>query len=103
MAVTGSLTQLTPHAHTRELGTASSAELQVSSQGLELTGRASPLLVGENRFEFTLTHDGTPVGGTPGRFTAVGHLPTADTWQLQVSVRVSQFDQPVAVVRVPIR
>lgn len=129
VALTGALTQLTPHAHVAAVNRSTTAEVQVTSQNLEVDGQISPLVVGKNTFEFTLTHAGavitdqqvevsvtlpdqdlgpltatvTPVPQTPGRFTAEFYLPTAGIWNVQVSVRVSQFEQPVAVVKVPIR
>ena len=38
----------------------------------------------------------TPV--VPGTYTAEVALPTAGTWRLQVSLRVSEFANPVSVL-----
>lgn len=41
-------------------------------------------------------------GDTPGSYRAVVTLPVPGTWQMAVAARVSEFDQPVAIVDVTI-
>ncbi|MGA4506931.1 copper resistance protein CopC [Propionibacteriaceae bacterium G1746] len=129
VAVTGSLTQLTPHPSVAGPSGGTAAEVRVTSQGLSVEGTITPLLAGANTFEMTLAYHGapvaggqvevtaslpekqlgplpaavTPVEGTPGRYRVELTLPTAGVWQVHVGARVSQFEQPVAVVRVPVR
>ena len=126
VAVTGLLTNTRPsHAEHNHPGSPSptAIPLDVTSQGLEVTGTLSPGTVGVNHLTFALAYQSQPLttdqvtvtarlpaqelgplqaglslDRTTGRYSAELTLPAAGEWQLQISARIDTFTKPVALV-----
>lgn len=131
ISVTGFLSNSSPdHQHqdqTQQESVASEISFGAESQGLVIDGQVDPGATGANTFTFDLTYNGEPVSSddvevsarlpeqqlgplstTPmfdsetGKYTAQLTLPTSGDWEVQVSARVSRFEQPIALVPVRI-
>ncbi|HIZ36137.1 MAG TPA: CopD family protein [Candidatus Ruania gallistercoris] len=108
--------------------TAETTALDAAAQGLEVDGVLEPAATGDNRMMFSLRYEGEPVSPDEviirallseqdlgpfdivpeldpdtGEYTAELPLPVAGTWDVQVSVRVSTFAEPVVTIPVTIR
>lgn len=124
MAVTGFLANSSPnHDHSQH----GPAMVRAESQGLVVVGVVEPGTVGPNAFRLQITHDGAPlvdaevtisarhpeqgigpiethaVLGAAGFHHAELSLPAAGAWQVQVSARVSRFEQPIAFFDLEVR
>lgn len=124
MAVTGFLANSSPnHDHSQH----GPAVVRAESQGLAVVGAVEPGTVGPNAFRLRITHDGAPLGdadvtisarhpeqgigpietdavlGDDGFHHAKLSLPAAGAWQVQVSARVSRFEQPIVLLDLEVR
>lgn len=131
IALTGFLSNSSPdHQHqdqTQPETVAAETSFRAESQGLVVDGQVKPGVTGANTFTFDLTYNGGVVSGgdvevsarlaeqqlgplstTPtfdsdtGKYTAQLILPSSGDWEVQVSARVSRFEQPIALVPVRI-
>lgn len=133
IAVTGFLGNSSPdHEHHHETGqtenVAAKTPIHIESQGLVVDGTVEPSAAGANTFTFDLTFKGEaikdedvevsarlpeqqlgPLSATTtfdpetGEYETPLTLPVSGDWEVQVSVRVSRFEQPIALVPVRIK
>ncbi|WP_129660444.1 copper resistance protein CopC [Rothia uropygialis] len=131
IAVTGFLSNSSPgqqhQDQTRHEVAAGEAHVHTESQGLIVDGKIEPSVSGTNTFTFQLTYKGDVISGEgvevsarlpkhqlgplltkptldsgTGKYTAQMTLPTSGDWEVQVSARVSEFEQPIVLVPVHI-
>lgn len=131
VVVTGLLSNSSPdHQHEQTQpshATTVDTAIHARSQGLVVDGDVEPASAGANTLSFHLTYDGEGVTDDSvdisarlpeqqlgpfettatrdpdtGEFEAPLTLPVSGDWQVQVTVRVSRFEQPIAVVPVHI-
>ncbi|WP_375383946.1 copper resistance protein CopC [uncultured Microbacterium sp.] len=130
IAITGFLTNSSPsHDHNSSAAAPVAADTTVhaESQGLTVDGRLSPTTAGQNTLSFRLEYDGAPVAideidvsarlpaqqlgpfeaairldSATGDYQAVLTTPISGEWQLQITARVDEFTQPIAIIPITI-
>lgn len=133
LAITGSLTNQSPHHVHHDVGSsattaAQTVDLDGEAQQLTVHGTLAPTLTGVNELAFTLRYQGEAVtpesvsvrarlpeqdlgpfqsvpelDSTTGEYTASLSLPTPGEWQIQILARVSTFAEPIVTIPVTIR
>lgn len=129
IAVTGFLSNTSPNPAPDAIAqdAAQPATFEVESQGLTVSGSLSPGVNGEHALDFTLEYRGAAVDASEvtvearlpaeelgplsatalrdpdsGSFAAQLSLPLSGEWNLQFTVRIDTYTEPIAVVTVPV-
>ncbi|WGD36956.1 copper resistance protein CopC [Lysinibacter sp. HNR] len=130
--VTGFLTNMSPGhgghdtAITDTQQAASDTAIHAESQGLLVHGTLAPTTIGENTLSFELSFNGTPVDSEEvqvemrlpeqelgplsanvvreeaGSYRAQVNFPVQGDWQVSVSVRLSTYENPIAIIPVTV-